>query len=293
MFERNELDIQDFFETYGPSARDCFTFCSDIDSYHSLIRTKVAKMRWDKLTTALTRRVESLSLDDGSHKVILVAPRPEDPAFPRIRIITKAVNQFLWEKDSIERGRNHRQLYRTLRREPSTECFTGMLFEPPFHELCVKGATLTLYPMTKKSDGPVNHIFVNNPQTTPEYLILLPQTRVVFNRTNPITSLLPHHYYQPTAGNQPSYDSFIYDPALRQMTIFQVTDGKNHGLKPKGMHALRDLAQKLQVNDLKLRFVIVVPEDYQVTCLVEKGMYEDLGLEMYYLEVTENELYDD
>jgi len=86
-------------------------------------------MYWDKLTTALTGGIEGLSLDDGSSKVILIAPRPEDVALPRIRIITKAVNQLLWEQDSIERGRNHRQLYRTLRQEPSAKCFTGTLFE--------------------------------------------------------------------------------------------------------------------------------------------------------------------
>ena len=56
------------------------------------IRSKVTEMHWDKLTTALTGGIEGLSLDDGSHKVILVAPRPEDAALPRVRIMTKSVN---------------------------------------------------------------------------------------------------------------------------------------------------------------------------------------------------------
>ncbi|KAF5384162.1 hypothetical protein D9615_003367 [Tricholomella constricta] len=289
MFLRKESDIQNFFEKYGPSARDCFAFCSDIEHYHSLVCTKVAEMSWDKLITALTWGIETLNMD----KVILIEPRPGDASKSRVRIITKAVNQLLWEQDSIERGQNHRQLLRTLRLKSDTKPFTGTLFEPPFHKLCVKGATFTLYPMTYRSDGKVSHIFVNDLRANPEDLVLLRQTHVVFCRTNPVTSLLAHHYYQPVAGSQPSYDSFVYDPTVRRITAFQVADANNHGIKPKGMYDLRDLAKKLQVKDLKLRFVIVVLEDFQVTCPVEKKMFEELGLEMYYLEMTESELYDD
>src|ERR1700722_17271587 len=165
LFERNESDIQDFFEVYGPSARDCFASCHDLGSFNHLVRRKVAEMGWDTLTKALTRGEESLDLDEGFHKVVLVEPLPEDADRAQIRIVTKAVNQILWEHDSIYRGRNHRQLYRTLRlaKRPS-----GKLFEPAFHDLCVKGTTLTIYPMTQKSQGPVNHIFVNYPRTNAE-----------------------------------------------------------------------------------------------------------------------------
>jgi len=66
----------------------------------------------------------------------------------------------------------------------------------------------------------------------------------------------------------------------------------SHGLKPKGIYGLCDLTQKLGINGLKLRVVIVVPENYQVECPVEKVMYDILGLEMYNIEVIESELYD-
>jgi hypothetical protein len=57
-------------------------------------------------------------------------------------------------------------------------------------------------------------------------------------------------------------------------------------------YGLCDLAQKLGINGLRLWVVIVVPENYQVECLVEKMMYDNLGLEMYYIEINESKLYD-
>jgi len=149
--------------------------------------------------------------------------------------------------------------------------------------------------MTKRATGTVNYIFVNfNSQpTTPEPLELPPQKRQYFNSKSPLTKLLANYYYQPTAGNQPSYDSFIYEPNFRRLTLIQVTEGESHGLKPKGIYGLRETAQNLLgIEGLKLRVVIVVPENHPIECPVDKGMYDDLGLEMYYVEVTESDLYD-
>jgi hypothetical protein len=148
-----------------------------------------------------------------------------------------------------------------------------------------------MYPMNKDTTGPVNHIYVNYPLTTSEDLVLIPQTQVAFNCTNPIKSLLADHYYRPISGTQPSYDSFIYDPNPPRITGFQVTDGENHDLKPKGIHSLLNLAETLGVKDLKIRFVVVVPEGRQVRCPVQKTLI-DHGMEMYTLEVTEDELYE-
>lgn len=74
---------------------------------------------------------------------------------------------------------------------------------------------------------------------------------------------------------------------------FQVSDGKEHDLKPKGLYELRDLATALNIPNVKLQFTIVVPEDAQITCSVEKTLRDDLLLEMYTVEVTENALYRD
>ena len=75
---------------YAPSAHDCYAFCSDMASYHPHIRTKVTQMSWDTLISALTKGVNGLSLDEGSHKLILVEPQPDNIALPLIRIVNES-----------------------------------------------------------------------------------------------------------------------------------------------------------------------------------------------------------
>ena len=111
MFDVKEPDVKDFFEKFGPSARECYAFCSDTESYLSVITSKVADMSWDTITKALTMGSDGLALEEGLHKVILVDPQPENNALPRIRIVTKTVSQLLWQKDTDKRKRNHRQLF--------------------------------------------------------------------------------------------------------------------------------------------------------------------------------------
>jgi len=99
-----ESDIQEFFETYGPSARDCYAYCSDLASYlDDIIRPKLAQMSRNTIISALTTKgVGRLSLDEGSCKLILVEPQLDNVALLQIRIVTKAMGQLLWEQDSIE-----------------------------------------------------------------------------------------------------------------------------------------------------------------------------------------------
>ena len=115
-----------------------------------------------------------------------------------------------------------------------------------------------------------------------------PHKRDVSSIGNPIDSLLPDYYYQPTAPNHPSYDSFIYDPISYQFSAFQVTVGKKHSLAPEGVTELRELGQRLEIGDLKIRIIVVVFGDAQV---VNEDLIDRLGPEAYTLKVTGNQLY--
>jgi hypothetical protein len=93
------------------------------------------------ITKVLSGGIQSLNMEEGSYKVFLVAPNLGDAPFPQIRVMTKAINQLLWEWGADECRQNHHQLYRTLHLKPNAKPFTGTLLQPPFHTLCVKGAT--------------------------------------------------------------------------------------------------------------------------------------------------------
>jgi hypothetical protein len=104
-------------------------------------------------------------------------------------------------------------------------------------------------------------------------------------------SLLANHYYQPTASNHPPYDSLIYDADSHRISAFQVAVGTERVLASKGARELGKLGQRLQIDDLKIRIIVVGFEDARVTYKIEKDLFDDLGLEVYALQVTEDQLY--
>jgi len=287
---RSEEDIEDFFEKYGPSARDCYIYCHDkgLDSYHSNVQGKVKGIKWDVLTQILTSGTYSLEMDEISHKILLVEPQPGNRAVSRISIVTKLVGQLLWDRNLDEQWRNHQRLFMTLRQATDAKGFCGRLFEPPFHALCVRGAKFTIYPMTWESEGPVNYKFTNVEGNDSETLVLGRQERFSFNKDNRIKKLLANHYYQPTARN---YPSFIYDPDSHQISAFQFMNGEGHGVVSKEVQALHELGKALEINGLSIRIIVVVLEGDKITLSVEKKLYDRLGLRAYFLEVTLCDLY--
>ena len=254
-------------------------------------------MSWDLITEILTRHPADIRAEEGSHIVLLVEPQPENRTASRTRIVTKTVSQLLWERDSDEQWRNHNKLFKTLLRLSGAKAFLGTVFEPAFHDLCIRGITFTIYPMVRRR-GTVNYIFTNDrprrseSDSGSETLMLNAQTQIDFDdQNNRMTSLLANHYYQPAASSYPSYDSFVYDPDFHQISAFQVPTAEVHGLRSKGVSALYEIGRRLKIDDLKIRIIAVVFGDAQVTFKVPKDLIQSLGCEMYALEVTEKQLY--
>ena len=153
-----------FFEKYGPSARDCYNFCkaNALSQYDSLVRRKVKEMRWDSIIGTLTSQPGDVEMDEDSHRILLVEPQSNDRAVSRARVVRQTVSQLLWERDSDEQWRNHHKLFKTLYQEASAKGLCGgTLFEPAFHALCVRGATFTIYLMDCRGK-PGNYILTNN-----------------------------------------------------------------------------------------------------------------------------------
>jgi len=102
----NESDIKNFFEKYGPSARDCYESCrtGNLDKYAIEIRNKVKGMGWDLITEILTSHPADIKANGASHKILLIEPQPDDRGLPRASIVTETVNQLLLERDSDEQS---------------------------------------------------------------------------------------------------------------------------------------------------------------------------------------------
>ena len=283
----SESSIQQFLQKYGPSARDCYAFSGSVSHYHRLVHDRMKNTAWDTITDILTARI---GMDDGSHKLILVRPSPTDRSSSSLSIITTTVGHLLHERDSDAWWQNARKLYRTLRADPHSQSTAGKLLEPPFHALCIKGTSFQLSSMNVKPGGWTQDTFTNDSANNHAVLTLPPQQHILFDREHPITTLNANHYYQPTHGTQPSYDSFVFNPDNAIFTLFQVTCGLTHPVLLKGINAVIDLATQLGVNNPLVHFVAVVPEGSRVELLVPKN--REFLLQMFCIEITESELYD-
>ena len=248
-------------------------------------------MGWDLITEILISNPADVKLEEGSHKVLLVEPQPDDRTAGRTTIISGTVSQLLWERDSDQHWQNHRKLFKTLLRVPDAKGFCGNFFEPAFHALCIRGTMLKIYPMTLKRGRSLYTLTVPESGSNFLELELGQRRRFSFDKgKNKITSLDSEHYYQPTSKNYLSLDSFVYDPDSHQINLFQVTVAKSHDLVSKGVQDVRELGQRLEI-DLRIRIIVVLFGDVDIDFKAQMGLYDNWGLQTYVVQMTEDQLY--
>jgi hypothetical protein len=255
-------------------------------------------MSWELITEALTSDPTVVKMEEGSYKVILVQPHPDSRARSRTSIISGTISQLLWERDSNQMWQNHRKLFVTLLRTPDAKCFCGNIFEPAFHALCIRDTTTTLrmYQMALKPSGTTFFTFTV-PEPEPESgwveLELGRRLRFAFDKKdNPITSLDldAEHYYHPMVSNQPSLDSFVYDPDSDQVDLFQVPVAEAHDLVSTGVKDVHELGQRLGIS-LRIRIIVVLFGKAEVEYKVRRVFYDDWRLQVYVVRVSARQLY--
>ena len=119
--DRKEADIETFFDLYGPSARDCYSYCipGKLGEHDGRVRYKVNQMPWNELSKLLVMQLGGFDeMDSSTHMALLVEPDSTNRAVPRTRIMTKAISQILWNRDLGEQWKNHRRLFQTLSLDP-------------------------------------------------------------------------------------------------------------------------------------------------------------------------------
>ena len=287
----DEESIETFLYTFGPSARDCYAYCMDMEAYRQIVEQMIRDMSWKTVTDLLTERPRSVSLDEGSHRVILINPDPENRSKCIPTIVSKPVGAMLLEQDSQSRWRNSHHLYQTLQQDPKTRSSSGWAMEGAFHALCTKGVDFQLHPMSIRPGGRINDLYTNSMASTPVVLSLPVQELVVFDGTHLPGTLEAGHYYRPVFATQASYDSFVYQPADNCMYPIQVTNGQAHDVKIKGIHALLQHCRVLGLPTPTIRFIVVIPAGEEVTCTVPK--MRNFAVEMFCLEMQERQLFVD
>jgi hypothetical protein len=151
-----------------------------MEAYRKIVEQKIRAMSWKTVTDLLMERPRSVSLDEGSHRVILINPDPETRFDCIPTIVAKPVGAMLLEQDSQSRWRNSHHLYQSLRQDPKTRSSSGWAMEAAFHALCTKGVDFKLHPMSIRPGGRTNDLYTNSMASTPLDLSLPVQELVVF-----------------------------------------------------------------------------------------------------------------
>lgn len=118
-----------------------------------------------------------------------------------------------------------------------------------------------------------------------------PKENHCFGEDNLIDTFSDKFYYQPTARNHPTFDSFILNRSDHRTIALQVMVGKRHNVLPKRLIFLKELGQKLNIWGLMIRIIVVVLEGSAVEIEIEHRLYEQLSGEVYALGVTEGQLF--
>lgn len=279
----SERHIEYFFNTFGPSARDCYTSYNDVDSFEKMVVMKVNEMSWDIINKALEPGAKLINLDQGSHKVFLVRPHPGDRSVPITSIITPHVCQILTQADDKEQLLDWLRLYEKFLNHSETMSVVGFLFEPAFYGLCLEGVTTFKLHQLHSKTCITNKHYTSDPNSRAVELIL-PQLKLhVYRSVDLLSTLEKDVYYKPAYKTQPTFDSFIYEPMERRITAFQLTVSGSHEIKEKGIHQLQALSESLHLNIVKYRLIGVIPEGTDIKFTAVKS----LDLEVYRLEMKD------
>ncbi|KAG8901551.1 hypothetical protein FRB99_005214 [Tulasnella sp. 403] len=259
-----EDQLQSFYHLYGPSAPDAYHFALQPDEYKETLVNII-----DNLTGhAIWKAVWDLQVGDMAikdwHKVFLVQPSPQDDSLQdnplqfdvpdrhetmSVSIISRYVMGLLWE---------------------AHDAFAGQIFKCAVHSVLSSGEKFQALKMTTEVKGSNTH-WKKCAETVE--LKLQPRRRDLFRDVN-LLELDSERYYEPIAGNNQTFDSLIYNNGSDSVvTVFQVTVSHIHGVNEQGLRDIHEVRKK-QVSGARLRYIVVMPKQQEVTITVACDFYE-------------------
>ncbi|KAG8891391.1 hypothetical protein FRB99_003624, partial [Tulasnella sp. 403] len=233
-----EAQLRTFYDLYGPSARDAYSFARQPDEYEEMLRIAINNLTGDAIRKAMwSRNLDSVGMKE-SHKVFLVQPSPQDDALQSARssggetshipdrhrksfvsVVSTNVMDLLWKAHDGEIRDDLIKHFRMTLQDPATKALAGQIFERAVHPVLSKGGKFQVYEMTAKQHS--SNMHWKTSAETQELQLQLQQRRLKLFAN--INELQPNseEYYQPIASDNRTFDSFIYDSGSdRVVTLF-------------------------------------------------------------------------
>ncbi|TFK53206.1 hypothetical protein OE88DRAFT_1734147 [Heliocybe sulcata] len=241
--------IKDFFDKYGPSTRNAYIAASVGEDWEDQvafdITTALSNLDLPKLRN-LVSQTSQLQMDENvSHHLLLVRP---DKRRHRVQVdvISEHILVLLLNTLSLSERQSMRAFFDLFVSVPQTKAAAGHLLEWRMHDLLPKSRSWPVMKLGTNKKYCMN-IYGDSDNTlriepedrraeVPDYQVL-----VICKYSKGEQIDLAGKYYWPQARNEPTIDSFIYNPQDNVITAFQVTVSESHSVNSKGLEWLKSL----------------------------------------------------
>ena len=248
----------------------------------------VENLKYYDLIDLVRRFSKEGELDEASHHVVAVHPRPptDSDQYDRWEVKFKStrIAREVAVLMRLEEDQHLRETYNLLYTTPCDSTLAGCVFEAIAHRrlprcLSYKAMPQPTLMVSNKENPPL--FSMHSPSTrhaslsslaSPHAQIMI-VTRVDFARGLSNVTLDDDRYYIPTASNNPLFDSFTIHREQDKKTvisIFQITISPKHGGSAEGYLMVRKIIahvrELLEVRNVRnvlveIEYILVCPED--------------------------------
>ena len=270
-----EKQIASFCEKYGTSANAAYANAANCCAFDSLVSSRLKSTSIETIRRLLASPTGVTMDDDLSHLIIVARPDPTNRLRYTLDIATPFLTNALLEHLSQDDEQAALRLYWLFLTNSHTRHNAGNMLEKAFKEQFPRGGE---WPVTrmKMKRVPANNVWHADDNAHMCYLRLGHRGRVAEFSDTPANapakdfSLADHQLsstgivdlkpgiFIPTASNQASYDSFVFDDSNKAVVLFQVTIVLTHEILHTGLKRLPE--DQIASTDL---VVVTCPKKYE------------------------------
>ena len=258
-------EVSQFFEKYGPSARECYEYAGKFQEYRAIITSVINKLDWEKVASIFTWAVSQVNLgvdDTTSDKVILIVPEFRTPFSQTVTIITEEVLQILKTRDGgIRQLRplHFRKIFSIFYSDPRSHNLFTWMFEAFVKGFFEARRPRKVFEMEEGSRDMVHLLYTANLDNIPAKTAIIDlSTHIEAIHYAKMADVQPRedHLYIPKSRNEPMFVISKSGPATKPVIwLFECTTAGKRDIKVESFSTLRRWSYPIH-------YVAVIPGDF-------------------------------
>ncbi|EJD08212.1 uncharacterized protein FOMMEDRAFT_164903 [Fomitiporia mediterranea MF3/22] len=233
---QKEIQLQAFYEKFGPIAREAFQFSGNLDGYEDIILRELGSTSLKSLPDVICWAASGNCEGGWSHRVLVTYPRDDsDRTEFNITIPTKKFRDLVLGRLIAHTVQEARTACSLFLLNQNTRAVVGHLLGPISLRILLDGGQWSMRKMHRTDAPPKNTHWKFNPASE-EYVLRIGHTGYQnYEKDSPPPQEIGLHV--PVAANQPTFDAVArVDDTVNPFVIFQMTCTKAHKLSSTGLN---------------------------------------------------------